>query len=93
MSFIMRVGRSMYLYYEHNGTSYQVEKTVEFTDFFEFMKPTNFDTWAREGKVAYQKACQDVFDSSWFSLEELEYDDEFVDFMTKRYEQEFLEGR
>lgn len=78
----------MYLCYNFNNEDYVYRVDIRFNDFFDFMKPYDFEEWKSEGKYAYERACRDLWGSDWFSLHELEEDKYFIDFMMKRFEVE-----
>ena len=61
---------------------------VEFEDFFDFVKPYDFDNWKEEGKNAYERACLDLWNKDWFSMCFLEDDYDFIEFMKDRYEED-----
>lgn len=67
---------------------YEHEVDVKFEDFFDFMKPHGFDKWAEDGRFAYERACRDMWNSDWFDLYSLEENEDFIDFMTDKYERE-----
>lgn len=70
---------------------YEFEVDVKFKDFFDFLKPYDFKEWKKEGQDAYEIACKNVFNSCWFDLEALEEDEDFIQFMKERYEDEARE--
>lgn len=70
---------------------YDYEVDVCFKDFFDFIKPFDFDHWKEEGQHAFERACRDVWSSTWFNLDGLEEDEEFIEFMKDRYEDQARE--
>ena len=70
---------------------YDYEVDITFKDFFDFIKPYDFDHWKDDGRFAYERACRDVWNSDWFSLDALEEDEDFIQFMKDRYEDDARE--
>ena len=66
--------------------NYDYEVDVTFKDFFDFIKPFDFNHWGKDGRLIYERACKDVWDSDWLKLDELEKDEDFIQFMKERYE-------
>ena len=65
---------------------YEVEPSFE--DFFDFIKPHDFNGWKEEGRKAYKQACLDIWRNEWFTIGELEEDEDFIEFMEERYKDE-----
>lgn len=65
---------------------YEYDVDVSFEDFFDFIKPHDFRNWKEDGRNAYERACRDVWNSDWFRIDDLEEDEDFIQFMTDRYE-------
>ena len=65
---------------------YDYDVDITFKDFFDYIKPYDFRNWKEDRQHAYERACRDVFNSSWFNLDDLEEDEDFIDFMKERYE-------
>ena len=63
---------------------YDYEVEVDFDDVFDFIKPNAFDEWDNEKQSAYKKAFTDLYD--YVDLYKLEENEEFVEFMTDKYE-------
>ena len=55
------------------------------------MKPYDFKEWKEERQNAYTRALKDVWNSYWFNTDSLEDDDEFIEFMKERYEDDAYE--
>lgn len=70
---------------------YDYEVDVCFKDFFDFIKPFDLNHWKEDGQHAYERACRDVWNSDWFRLDDLEEDEDFIQFMKDRYEDEARE--
>lgn len=70
---------------------YDFDVDITFKDFFDYIKPYDFENWKEDGRFAYERACRDVWRSSWFRLDDLEEDEDFIQFMTDRYEEDARE--
>ena len=82
----------IYLKYKIEGKTYDYGVDVTFKDFFDFVKPNDFDEWQDDGRFAYERACRDVWHSDWFGLDALEEDVGFIQFMTERYQDDAYES-
>lgn len=70
---------------------YEFEVEIKFEDFFDFIKPYDFNNWTEDKRLSYKRACKDIFNSDWFRLDDLEEDEDFIDFMKDRYEDDARE--
>ena len=59
---------------------------IAFKDFFDYIKPYGFENWKEDERFVYERAYRDVWHSSWFRLDDLEEDEDFIQFMKERYE-------
>ena len=83
---------SIYLMKHYKPLELEFEVEVDFNDFFEFMQPNDFKSWHEEGKKAFKIACEKVWNSNWFNSDDLEEDEDFIEFMKDKYEETALDG-
>lgn len=65
---------------------------VDFDDFFEYMQPDDFKSWHEEEKKAFKIACEKVWNSNWFYLNDIEEDEDFIEFMKNKCEEDALDA-
>lgn len=80
--------RSMARKYHPLEFEYDVDTTFE--DFFEYVRPSDFNTWQEEGQKAYRQAVLDLWDKNFIDWQ-FEEDDDFIEFMKDKYYDEALD--
>lgn len=74
----------MFLHYKRtDGTSFDIEMYPGFNDYFDYLKPIDYDSHDDDYKKGYKEAIGDMY--TYDLLDYLDKDEEFIDFMTDRY--------
>ena len=73
----------MFLHYKHaDGTSFDIEKYPDFNDYFDYLKPNDYDSYDDGYKNGYREAMKDAYTYDLFDY--LDEDEDFIEFMTDR---------
>lgn len=73
------------------AVDYKYEVDVSFQDFFDYVKTTEYSRLSNEGKLGYERAIKDIWNCDLFRLEDLEEDEDFIEYMQARYKDEARE--
>ena len=71
---------------------YDFDIKVSYDDVFDYLCPSDFHKWSKEEQNAYVKGFDALWDNNLVYTEDLEYDDNFYDFMKERYKEEAREA-
>lgn len=72
---------------EYCDIDYEYDVDIDFEDFLDFMKPYGFEKLDKSFQDGFIKSLRNVWDSDWFDYDRLENDDNFIEFMTQKYEE------